>query len=248
LRKNFRFFATVAGPALLLFVAGNAALILWFGRHGGEDLEWLSREHAALLGLLLVQRSVLALPVLLLNGNLLFEQRPAPGAIVWSALKLYPRYLWHQAIWLPIMTIGLSWTFIGPWRGLVTHFFKSEVIVLERLKGSAMLKRLAAMSAGQGERNVGFLLLDAAVFALSLLALGFGFNILLSMMLIDGRYWWLDARFSLFSPVMHLLILGYGVFHTTAKFLYYIDNRSLREGWDVELTLVKGIRETEEIA
>ena len=248
MRENAPAFAAIAVPLVLLFWLSNSALILYLGRDGIEELAWASREHVLLLLLLFFERSLLSLPLLLLNGNLLFEPRPALWPILKNTLRLYPRYLFARAVVFPVQTILLGWTLVLPWRALVTHFFKSEVIVLERLKGDILSKRLQAMSLGQSERNIGFVLLDAVVFFAYALAMGFGFNVLLGMLGLDNRYWWLDARFALYSPIVHLLILVYCVFHTTAKFLYYIDSRSLREGWDMELTLIKGVRETEEAA
>lgn len=248
LHNNLRLFLTIVLPLIFLCVAGNSVLILWLGRHGPDELEWLSWPHLGLLFLLLFQRSLLSLPVLLLNGNLLFEQHPNLRGIFRNCFQLYPRYLWSQAILLPAQVILLCWTFVFPWRALIGHFARSEVIVLERLKGAAMLKRLNAMAAGQGERNVAFVMLNAIIFGLYMAAAGFGFNVILGMASLADRFWWLDADLTLFSPIMHFFILAYNVFHTTAKFLYYIDSRSLREGWDIELTMVKGIRETEDAA
>ena len=248
LRDHLRLFLLVCVPPIVVFTAANTTIVLWLGRNGGDELEWSSWEHLGLLFLIFFERSLLALPLLLLNGNLLFDQHPKLSTIFVSSLRIYPRYLWSRAVVLPVQTVLLAWTFVIPWRALVTHFFKSEVIVLERLRGAAMSKRLSAIATGQGERNVGFLIMDLSVFVLFLSAVGFGFNVLLEMLSLNDRYWWLDARFSLFSPVMHFFIFVYSVYHTAAKFLYYIDSRSLREGWDIELTLVKGIRETEELA
>ncbi|MEQ9365065.1 MAG: hypothetical protein RIF32_12510 [Leptospirales bacterium] len=248
LQKNLRLILTLSAPMIVVCFAANCWLIFWFARFGADELEWLSWPHLALLFLLLFERSLISLPVLLLNGNLLFERRPRLRGILGNALRLYPRYLWSQAILAPLQIIVFSWTFVLPWRALVAHFFRGEVIALERLRGRDMTRRLDAMAAGQGERNVGFVILNALVFSLYLGAVAFGFNVVLGMASLSDHYWWLDADITLFSPVMHLFVLAYGVFHTTVKFLYYIDSRSLREGWDIELTIVKGVRETEEAA
>ncbi len=246
LRTHLASFAPIVIPPLLRFVARNTALILWWGRYGPRELEWVSWEHAALLGLICIQRSMIGLPVLLMNGNLLFEARPGRREILRTAVGFAPRYLWSQAVLWPFQVFVMAWTFVLPWRALVTQFSRSEVIVLERLRGQDLSRRMNAIVSGQTERGIACLLLDLALMALILLSCGFAFNILLDMMSLSERYWWLPAQFSLFSPVMHFLILSYCVYHTTAKFLYYIDSRALREGWDVELMLVKGVRETED--
>ncbi|MCR9141314.1 MAG: hypothetical protein NXI24_03620 [bacterium] len=238
----------MSAPALIICCVGNTVLLLWLGRYGPDELEWLSWTHLGLLLLLLSQRSLIHLPVLLLNGSLLFDPRPNLREIFANALRFFPRYLWSQAILLPVQTVVFCWTFVLPWRAMIAHFFRGEVIVLERLKGRDMIRRLDAMSVGQGERNVGFVFLNGLIFLLYLGATGFGFNVLLGMASLADRFWWLDAGFSLFSPIIHFFFLAYGVFQATAKFLFYIDSRSLREGWDIELTMVKGVRETEEAA
>lgn len=238
----------LVAPIVGLCFALNAGLIAWLGRYGPDELEWLSWPHLGLLLLLMFQRSVVSLPVLLLNGNLLFDSRPKLREILWNSLRLYPRYLWSQGVLWLLQCVVLVWTFVLPWRALISHFFRGEVIVLERLGGADMRRRLGAMAAGQGERTVAFVILDAVFFALYLLAVAYAFNVTLGMASLDGRFWWLDADITLFSPVMHLFVLLYYPLHTTAKFLYYIDSRSQREGWDIELTMIKGVRETEEAA
>ncbi|MCB1321079.1 MAG: hypothetical protein KDK34_12540, partial [Leptospiraceae bacterium] len=86
-----------------------------------------------------------------------------------------------------------------------------------------------------------------------ILAASFGWQFLLEIFNIHKLYWWLDAGSLfkgslLYAPVTHVFLFIYFVYHSVAKFLYYIDTRSLREGWDVELALVRGVRETEEAA
>lgn len=248
IRRHLGLFLIVGLPPVILFTALNTALIFYI--HGSwidrpESSSWL---HLGVLVVLFFERSVLALPVLLLNGTLLFDDRPRLWQIFRTSLAVYPRYLAHQALLRSVLCVGFGWTIIAPWWAIITHFFKSEVIALERLQGAQIGRRLSAMTAGQTERTYGFLMIDGAFFVLVLLAASYGWNYLLDTLKLAERFWWLDAQPMLLAPVMHVFILGYAIFHTTAKFLFYIDSRSLREGWDVELSLVKGIRETEEVA
>ncbi len=248
IRRHLGLFLLVGLPPVILFTALNTVLIFYLNGGWLDEPESSSWLHLFVLVLLFFERSVLALPVLLLNGTLLFDDRPRLRQILRTSLSVYPRYLMHQAVLRSVLCVGLGWTIIAPWWAVVTHFFKSEVIALERLQGAQIGRRLSAMTAGQNERTFGFLIIDAAFFVLVVLAASYGWNYLLDTLKLAERYWWLDAQPMLLAPIMHVFILSYAIFHTTAKFLFYIDSRSLREGWDVELSLVKGIRETEEVA
>ena len=70
LRNHLASFLMLVAPIVGLCFALNAGLIAWLGRYGPDELEWLSWPHLGLLLLLMFQRSVVSLPVLLLNGNL----------------------------------------------------------------------------------------------------------------------------------------------------------------------------------
>ena len=117
--------------------------------------------------------------------------------------------------------------------------------MLEKLRGVQVTRREEALSRGLADRTISFLMLDVII-ALVFLGVGlYGAYYFLDLMGLADVHWLLDTEFSLFSPLAHLLIFIYAIFHGTAKFIFYLDTRSNTEGWDVELLLIKGVRDTD---
>ena len=245
-RENLRPFLAMLGLALLVFLPLNAWIL--FSNHASEgEPEWWSGLHLALLGLVLIEDSILNFALVLLNGNLLFHHSPPLREVLAGSRPLFWRYIWHQVALRTFYLILLPWALVTVWRSLIVHLFKGEVLLLEKLKGSQARERLAAMNAGQSDRSMLFQLMALLALGAFVLVGAYAWNSLIEIFPLADRFWWLEMDFSLRRPLTHVLIFAFSAYYSVVRFLYYIDTRSHREGWDVELALTRGVRETEEI-
>ncbi len=245
MRTHLRSYLLIAAPLIAVFFVANSALIYAVGEPD-DGVSWENALQFYMTLLVFAECTALSLPLTLLNGRLLFEDRPGLGRIWRESLQLLPIFFWKQVVVRLAWIVPLGVTLIGPYRALIHNFFQNEAIALERLRGKQLNVRLGAMAAGLAERSFAFLLIAGPLYLLLVLIVWFGWNNLLGALDLEDRFWWLDASYSLCSPIVNLATLCFAVYHNAARFLYYVDSRSLREGWDVELALVKGVRDTDE--
>lgn len=247
-RENLGRYIKLLGVPAIFFVAFNIAIIFLMNAMNSAEDEFsvFSPEHVGMVLLLFAQRSLYSLLMTAYNGYLLFDEKPSLKQVWKDVWKIAPLYFWHQVILRSIYLFIGGGTLLLPWRSAVVHFFKSEVMVLEKLTGKNMRQRLAAISRGQGDRTLLFLFFDSFLFLFYIVVIVFAYNSVIELLVLHELFWWLDASFSnmLLSPPIQFLILPYLIFHSQAKFVFYIDARSLREGWDVELNLIRGAHDT----
>lgn len=245
LRENLLRYVRLLALPVVVFLAMNFSLLYLL--HSDEtEFEFFSSQHLLIFVFVFAQRGVYSLLLTVYNGYLLFDERPDLKMVWQEALRVGLGYVWHQIILRGLYLIFLPWTLILPWRSSIVHFFKTEVMLLEKLRGTNMRQRLTAMSRGQGDRTILFHLMDGLLFLFYMMIASFTYNSVLEIFVLNQLSWWSDSHLSYFllSPPVHILILPYLIYHSVVKFLFYIDARSLREGWDVELNLLRGAQQT----
>lgn len=268
-------FLRFAAPYAIVAVAANTALMALFADpdDGLELNHWLTW---LLPYLLYLEMQLLSLPLVLINGRLLFEDRVDAGEIWRDCISLLPRFLIHQTlrrgllllafatpalclIWILqwwgksevaapflVMALALIVAAVSGWRMLITNQFAGEVLALERIPTPMLRRRIEALARGMADRSAGLRWIEGLLFLIGLIAVRMSWDFALSGLTLAERYWWLKATVFPLSPPLQLYCFVFFVYHCAVRFLYYIDSRSLREGWDLELALLKGVRETEE--
>lgn len=245
IRRNFSLMTLYALPAIILIVGLNILILTYLQNRAGDEGSHSGAQQLLLFGLVLFEQPLFALPLILLNGNLVFAKRPSFRDVFSDLLQVLPAYIFRTVLLRTILYTVLAPFIVPIWLSLGRDFFQSEVILLEKLKGRQITRRLSALSWRHTGRNLSFLSMDVTV-AMFFVGSGlFAWNQIIDLFGLGQTHWLLRGEVSLFSPIVHLLIFVYAVFHTATKFLYYIDIRSQLEGWDIELMLIKGIRETD---
>lgn len=248
LRKNLMQYIKLLIVPILVFAGFNIVFPLIFD-YTDTKQDFDGPAQYFMISLLFFEKTIISIFLVIHNGHFLFNHKPSKRKIWMEVIKSAPRYIWHQVILRGLYILILPWTIILPWRSSINHFFKSEVILLEKLEGPKMNQRLSVMSHGHNDRILLFWFFDLLFFISYLFVFYLTYNQILSIFQLDDRYWWLDAnlKYMFLSPPVIILFLPYFIFHSIAKFLFYIDTRSQREGWDIELQLLRGLGHTGEI-
>lgn len=224
----FRFVITRGGRKYLqlwwLSCAPPLALCWWL-RYVGAD--WLWVWLAAAVGFVLAQ-----IPFTLAASRLLLEDSLALRAVVRAWLLKIPSQLWAHAV--GALVIGGSAALIAPLPFLATRaLFFPEITLLE---GAGVLRaferggRMARARFAETLQSAVLLLAVWAFFVLGAEVTGHALvEDLLSLppprdSLQSGGSWFALFGFFLAVPVV-----------ATARFLAYIDGRTRREAWDVQL-------------
>lgn len=242
MRTHFLRFVSYSAPAFVLFVGFNISLLVATDTHGGD---FWSQANFGMMLLILAEQPLFALPLILLNGNLVFNSRPPAPQVLAALPAVLPSYVLRNVLWRSLLLTAFAPALITVWRGAVHQFFLAEVILLERLSGRDVGRRLSALTQGRSDRTVAFLLLDGALAVLFVVCATYSYNLLLRAVGLVDAHPLLQAEYTFLSPSAHVFLFVFFVFHSTAKFLFYLDLRSLLEGWDIELLLLKGIQDTD---
>ncbi len=232
----------VSLPVTIILCAINTTLL--FKMDVNSETEFFSWQQPIVFLLIILEQPILSLPLLLLNGRLLFEKKPAVRALFSDLYACMPSYFFRTVVMRTMQYTILGFTLITVWRGLIQFFFQGEVIALEKLKKAQIKNRCLSLAKNTSDRTVGFILIDILLGLTFLFICVSTWNFILDLFSSRGKYWFFDAQFSLLSPPAHFFFFFYAVFHSAAKFFYYIDLRSAREGWDIEIMLHKGMVET----
>lgn len=235
LRHHPGLFFGFAVPQILVYLLLNVALIGFLRGSMDGTREFETFWPALLLLLvLLAEHSALRLPLLLANGRLLFQQRVRAREVFSDIRAVAAAYIW-RSILIRNLFLFVLWP---------RYFFLSEVVALERSESGKIRPRLENLTRRQSDRILGFRLL---AFALGLIFLAVGMFVWSSVLEIPGlggELWYFSDKISIFTPMTHLIFFVFSVYHSTARFLFYIDTRSQLEGWDIEKMLLKGVRES----
>lgn len=194
-------------------------------RHQGAS--WLAVWMVALAGFVVGQ-----IPFTLAASRLLLEESVLVSGVARAWIRKIPSQLWNHA--LGAVLVGGSGLFIVPLPFLATRLlFLPEITLLEGSSFVRALERGGRMSRarfGETFQSVMLLLIVWAFFILGAELTGQAVLVeLLSFpapqdSLQEGGSWFMLFGFFLAVPVL-----------ATARFLAYIDGRTRREAWDVQL-------------
>lgn len=166
-------------------------------------------------------------PVVVLCGHAMFAER-VPLTWVWSDTRRYlpaiARLVARRAL-LALTIVGVLWDW-------VTRYHVDEVLLLERLDGAAATTRLAHLRRRFGaacqEQLVHHLFLGAAAVA-SIVSVWVFLRLIFES---EPVVWWpLGGGI---APAVASILLTQ-VYLATAKFLFYLNLRTVNEGWDLFL-------------
>jgi hypothetical protein len=199
---------------------------------------WLLREYAELdfeigapaayviymLILVFFEAPFATAPITLYLGNAVFTERPGLRRLARTFLDVLPQLFLLQGL------LRL-WYFRWP--------FLNHVILLERNPLVARDPRQKSTRKRALEVHAGF---GADLFARALFSLMIGTVLLLSIWLsvyaasavLLAEYGWDNSMLLVWFPLALWLVVGY---FAVARFLFYLDLRIRREGWEVELIL-----------
>ncbi|MCE9599658.1 MAG: hypothetical protein K8S54_16990 [Spirochaetia bacterium] len=238
LRANPWRYARITVPIMTGFILLNYTLT-----HFLPDNR--SLQNGIILTLLLMQASILQLFLTALNGRIVFEAVPRFRDVARDVKSTFASYLIRSSI-IGSLSITLFLPIIlPPVRAVFTNFFLGEVIVLERLTGSALRSRTSALSNRNGDRIGGFFLFAIFIFAASLLCTVYALDSLREMMGDWAEKHIADPNFDPAGVVFQLVFFPTAVYLCLCRFFLYLDTRIQGEGWDIELMLARGIEETE---
>ncbi len=237
--RNIGIYLRYAIIPAAFFTAVNM-FVLSFVRN--EETEWFSAPQALMILLVMLEQPLFTYPLLFLNGRLLFTKKPPAREVFEGVLSLLPRFAFGSLKRIFFILV-LGPTLVAAWIGLVRDFFLGEVVVLERIRGGDVVRRLKAL---RSDRTSGFLMMDFGLGTAFLIAGTMSLSFVADTLGIKSLHWLLDVSFSFLSPSFQFLLFLYFVFHSAGRFLFYIDTRAAGEGWDIELMLLKGVKETDE--
>lgn len=219
-----------------LFVVPSYLLLL--GLRYALDLAWGWVFLAAL-----ALHTLLELPFLALAGRLLFE--PAVSSRV--ALRAAATRLWAFA-WTHLLVLGLAAasviTLVGPWLVATVYCFVPEIIVLEGSSGLQAMRRAQRFLTGRSGTGVATAFLRMAL-CLTLVVMveelgQAGLGVLLDVH-VEVDDLWEDSG----SPFALAGLLLSVPLTATFRFLSYVSERTVQDGWDVQVALLALLDEAE---
>jgi len=224
-RRAQRAFLSIAG---LLLVPSWLALVSL--RHFA-DLAWGWVWLAAL-----ALHTLLELPFLVHAGRLLFEDEVSLAATLRTSLRRLPAFIGTRFL-VFVVFLTSSITFVGPWFVASVYCFVPEVLILEGTSGLRALRRaqrflLSRSGTGIATSQLRGLLMVLFAGLGELLGQA-GLSVLLDVHLEveqlteDGGSVFALAGFLLSVPLT-----------TTFRFLSYVNERTVQDGWDVQVALL----------
>jgi hypothetical protein len=179
-------------------------------------------------------------PFTVLCGRLLFSDRPSVTEVLGGALRRALPYGFLLVV-RALLLVASAVTLLGPFVVLVYGAFLHEVVLLESAGVRSALGRSRRFVRGRSGAAVEMLLLVGCLYGLGIvLAEMLGMALMSYVFDIDRPYETLaDDDGSIFSLA--------GLFSTvplatTLRFLFYVNERTLRDGWDVQVRFL-GIRD-----
>lgn len=191
------------------------------------------------------------------GGRHLFQSEPRIRPAIATIMKRFPRVLFTSAIltlpWTPMLmtnldepvTIGIGATIGCLWPFLVaSQAYRSEVSLLEQLSVKRAGQRTKTLIAFRYARALGMIVASAVVRLSVAIAVEMTVAFVLGMVLQFGNVsdaigWWPAA-------VGYLLA---GPYLAIARMFDYVDARTRREGWDIQVrfnAIAQAAREAEE--
>jgi hypothetical protein len=224
----------------LLALIGCTPFLLfnWWLLSGHGDDDWWTWYPFLLL--VAVEAPLATAPIAAYLGTALFDEKPRVAAALWQAL----------ARWWPLLLFGL-------YRGLLALFpvllvfyppHATEVSVLERQAMKATWRRANALRTVWSSEWVIHLMIAGPLLALGVLCVIDAMQTIVSL-LMHADLLGEDDSHSAYLPGMSFaphvatwLVIAY---LAVVRFLSYIDLRTRREGWEIDLALRRAARRLE---
>lgn len=179
-------------------------------------------------------------PFTILAGRLLFSDRPTARSVLADWLKSSPVYV-TLLVLRALLLVASAVTFVGPFVVWVYGAYLHEVVLLESAGLRGALGRSRRFVRGRSGSAIEMLLLITSTFAI-FITLGelFGRTLLGFVLQIDRPLETLaDDDGSIFALAGAFLAVPLA---TTLRFLFYVNERTVRDGWDVQVRFL-GIRD-----
>ena len=242
---------------LTIIGAGPFALIDWLLLHGSSDVSWLPL--AWLIVLLVAQAPLAMAPITAYLGEAMFNHRPTVrGALSATGRRFFPLLVLALVRGAaPAVAVAL---FSGVGDGLpglillvLLMFYPAhavEVILLERQPLRPSLRRANQLMSSWRSEAVSHLLVSAIVVVVGcLIAAHAGAQVinLLFWKWLAGGDWhlWFHPGVNLLAGLLPWPFIAY---LAVVRFLAYIDLRTRREGWEIELDLRRAGRRLEPVS
>jgi hypothetical protein len=203
----------------------------------------VSQALVAVLGIVLF--SLLQLPFTVAAGRLMFSAHVSLAQVLSSSLRLLYRATVARCLALLLLVLGASIVVAAP-LAVARALYLGEVVVLEGAGASAAYRRSTRLTSGRVPESFGvwlsLVVISAAfialcqIFASALSAEGLAIEALPSVW--AGLNWEVGLA-GLFLSVPLVASL---------RFLAYIDNRTRREGWDIQVRFLELSRVLSEAA
>ena len=195
---------------------------------------WLMMEQGlpfgAYLLLLAMELPWATAPLTIVLAGLMFGERPSIGRTLKTLVKSLGSLVLFQLILRGILLVTMIFWLVVP----VRLGFLNEVILLERGRWRASLRRCTALSSARGGDLFGQWMLSLFFGISFVLAFWAGSGALIQALLTSDLTWdptWND----LVGPRFHFAVWLAIEFFTVARFFNYVDQRIRLEGWEVEL-------------
>lgn len=223
--------------AALAGVAPCAALNAWLTSDPGFPLIYY-------LGALAVEAPWATAPLTVVLGGLMFGERPSAVRVARALVRGLPALVFFQLVIRSVLTAFLVTFPIIP----AKLAFLDEVILLERGKVTAAVKRSSTLTGSRGGDFFGQWLAQVFFGAAFVACFWFGTGGIVNALIGTELTWdepgWGDLYGWRAQLAVWLAISFFGV----ARFLTYIDQRIRLEGWEVKLRLLTVGRSLEEAA
>lgn len=179
-------------------------------------------------------------PFTILSGKLLFSDRPTTREVIKEALRRLPVYATLIVLRAAVF-VASSVTLIGPFVVWVYGAYLHEVVLLESAGLRTAFGRSRRFVRGRSGPAIEMLLLITSTFAIFItLAELFGRALLEYVMQIDRPFETLaENNGSVFALAGAFLAVP---LVSTLRFLFYVNERTVRDGWDVQVRFL-GIRD-----
>lgn len=223
---------------LALIGCGPFLLFNWWLLSGSASDDWWTWYPCLLL--VAIEGPFATAPIAAYLGTALFDEQPRVGAALRQAL----------ARWWPLLLFGL-------YRGLLAVFplllilyppHGTEVSVLERQSVGATWRRAGALRTVWSSEWVTHLLIAGPLLALGVLCVIDATQTIVSL-LMHADLLGDDDSTSAFIPgasfAPHLATWLVLTYLAVVRFLSYIDLRTRREGWEIDLALRRAARRLE---
>lgn len=198
---------------------------------------WLLTEPEFPIGvelyLLMLEAPWATAPLTVVLGGLMFGERPSAVRVLKTLARSSLAMVLYHVVVRGLLIVSVLFYPLIPAR----LAFLNEVILLERGRWWAVVRRNAALCGHRGGELFGQWLAQIGFGSAFVLAFWLGTGKLIQALTSSELTWdepdWADLRGLRFQATVWLAVAFFGV----ARFLTYIDQRIRLEGWEVELRL-----------